>query len=475
MLCAPFHNLRLYPSAEATQMSTSITATPVNQSERIFTLDMVRGIAVLGILLMNIPLFSTPDVLANDPSLANELGTINYYIWYSVTWIFNGTQRALFSLLFGAGIILFVSRQEKKLTGLAPADYFFRRQLWLILFSLVDVYILLWNGDILLDYACFGMMLFVFRNLAPRTLIIAGCICVLLMTARENRDLYQRKETIQKGEAIAALDTTVTKLNGEQKAALAEMQNMKARFQPEAKLKRAKETIEKVTHSYASVYEFRTNDYIENLTRYIYFWLWDVLIFMLFGMAFFKLGILTGTVPIKVYAWMCICGLSIGLTLSWFNVQNFIDNNFNRYEVVKNSSFLFHELTRTPRAIGILGLIMLLYKSNWLNPVFKIFRPVGQMAFTNYLMQSLICGILFNAYGFRLYGQLQRYETYIVVLCIWIFQICFSTIWMRYYLYGPFEWAWRSLTYWKRQPFVRRKVTMSEVLAVADNNTTQIG
>ena len=82
-------------------------------------------------------------------------------------------------------------------------------------------------------------------------------------------------------------------------------------------------------------------------------------------------------------------------------------------------------------------------------------RPVGQMAFTNYLMQSLLCGIVFNAYGFKMFGQLQRYETYLVVFAIWIFQILYSNIWMRYFLFGPFEWAWRSLTYWKIQPFVK--------------------
>jgi uncharacterized protein len=446
-------------------MNATTLAVPVAQSERIFTLDMIRGIAVLGILLMNMPLFSTPDPIAVNPFLLNEQGTVNYRIWYAVTWIFDGTQRALFSLLFGAGIILFVSRQEKKFNGLTPADYFFRRQLWLILFSLIDVYILLWNGDILLDYACFGMMLFVFRNLSPRALIVAAAVCVLLMTARENRNLYQRKALIEKGEAIAVMDTTVTKLTFLQKEALTKMEGFKASSKPDAKLKEAKESIEKMTTSYASVYDARTSDYTGSLAMYIYFSLWDVLIFMLLGMAFFKLGILTGTVPTRVYAWMCVGGLSVGLFLSWLQIEFAIANKFNWYDLFKNLPFSFHELARTPRAIGILGLIMLLYKSNWFKWIFAAMRPVGQMAFTNYLTQSLICGVLFNAYGFKLYGQLERYETYLVVLYIWIFQIIFSNVWMRYFLFGPFEWAWRSLTYWKRQPFVRMRVGAVDVLA----------
>jgi uncharacterized protein len=447
-------------------MNTTNFAMPVEQSERIFTLDMIRGIAILGILLMNISLFSTPNVLYNDPSILNEFGTINYYVWYLVSWVFEGTQRALFSLLFGAGIILFVSRQEKKFSGVMPADYFFRRQLWLIVFSLIDVYIFLWNGDILLDYACFGMMLFVFRNWSPKALIIAAGICVLLMIARENRNLYHNKSIIEKGETIAAIDTTTTKLTSLQKSALQKMEDLKARNERAAKLKNMQESIDQVTSSYGSVYDYRTNDYIDSLARFIYLSLWDVLIFMLLGMAFFKLGILTGTAPIKVYAWMCIGGLTIGLSLSWVLMRYHIANDFNWFNFAKSVPFSFHELSRTPRAIGILGLIMLLYKSNWIKGIFSMLRPVGQMAFTNYLMQSLICGILFNAHGFKLYGQLQRYETYIVVLYIWIFQILFSNIWMRYFLFGPFEWAWRSLTYWQRQPFVKRKAVIDVMATV---------
>jgi uncharacterized protein len=103
---------------------------------------------------------------------------------------------------------------------------------------------------------------------------------------------------------------------------------------------------------------------------------------------------------------------------------------------------------------------MLLYKSNLFKGAFKLLRPVGQMAFTNYLMQSLICGLLFNGIGFGLFGYLQRYEAYLVVLGIWLFQIIFCNIWMRYFLYGPFEWTWRSLTYWRKQPFVKTAVAL---------------
>ncbi len=198
-------------------------------------------------------------------------------------------------MLFGAGIVLFISRQEKKSNGLEPADYFFRRQLWLILFSLFDVFILLWNGDILMDYAIYGMMMFVFRNQSPKMLIIAACISILFMTTRENLVYFKQKQMVEKGEAAAAIDTTLTKLTAVQEKDLEEFTDFKKRIEPASRLKRMEEEHKKVRGSYESVYEYRTGKYIENIVEYTYFSLWDVLTFMLLGMAFFKLGIIVKT------------------------------------------------------------------------------------------------------------------------------------------------------------------------------------
>ena len=118
-------------------------AAPVSQQERITILDSLRGIAILGILLMNIPGFGLPLAQTSDPSLQNETG-INFKTWFVVDWALSGTQRAIFSMLFGAGIILFITRLEKKMDGMMPAIYFFRRQLWLLLFGLVNAFVLLW-------------------------------------------------------------------------------------------------------------------------------------------------------------------------------------------------------------------------------------------------------------------------------------------------------------------------------------------
>jgi uncharacterized protein len=147
------------------------------------------------------------------------------------------------------------------------------------------------------------------------------------------------------------------------------------------------------------------------------------------------------------------CGLGLGLTLSYFRLQPLIDYKFNYFDYTKNVSFEFYEISRTFRALGVFGLIMLMYRSGWFKWLFALMRPVGQMAFTNYLMQSFLVGLFFYGVGFGMYGKLQRYEIYYVVAATWALEIIWSHIWLRYFRFGPLEWAWRSLTYWKKQPF----------------------
>lgn len=430
---------------------------PVSQSERIDSMDALRGFAILGILLMNIPGFGLPAGVGFDPSLWNEYGTVNYKVWYFVNWIPEGTQRAIFSMLFGAGIIIFTTRAEKKLPGTLPADYFFRRQLWLMVFGLLDVWLLLWFGDILFDYACLGMLMFTFRKLPAKHLLIGAGICFLLMMGRETRDLYKEKAVIAKGEKIAAIDTTKTKLTEQQQEDLAAMKEFRERNTREKKLKRAEKSIRKTTGSFADAYEYRGDLYMNLLLRFIYYNVWDVLSFMFLGMAFFKMGILTGQAPARVYWIMTIAGLAIGLTLSYWRLRGMIEHNFNWYTITKEQTMELYTLSRLGRSIGLLGVIMLLYKSGWMKWLFALLRPTGQMAFTNYLTQSLLGGLFFYGVGWGMYGKLQRVEVYYFVAAVWVLQITWSYLWLRYFNFGPLEWLWRSLTYWKKQPMRKKK------------------
>lgn len=102
-----------------------------------------------------------------------------------------------------------------------------------------------------------------------------------------------------------------------------------------------------------------------------------------------------------------------------------------------------------------LGVIALLCRTPWLAGVARLFAATGQMALTNYLSQSVFGLFIFTGAGLALYGQLSRLELYYVVAAIWIVQLWWSSVWLRHFRYGPAEWIWRSLTYWRRQPLTR--------------------
>ena len=432
--------------------STNLVAgAPVAQSERIIILDALRGIAILGILLMNIPGFGLPEIQVSDPSIYNETG-VNYQTWYVIDWIFAGTQRAFFSMLFGAGMILFITRLEKRMDGMLPAIYFFRRQMWLLAFGLFNAFVLLWFWDILFNYALCGMMLFVFYRLPAKTLLILSFVSLLLMTARDNKNLYDAKNIISKGEAVAQIDTTVSKLTALQKDELDEMTGFREKSSQESKLKVAEKEIMYMTGNYASVYKVQSEKSAHVHMYYVYFGLWDVLLFMFLGMALYKNGVLLGNAPSKLYWLLFIGGLGLGLLLSYVSMEHIIQNKFSRFEFSKNVSFDHYQLARMLRSLGFFGFVMLLYKSGAFKWFFNLFRPVGQMAFTNYLMQSLIGAIFFYGCGLGYFGKLERYELYIYVAIVWTVEIIWSHIWLRHFRFGPLEWAWRSLTYWKKQP-----------------------
>lgn len=428
------------------------TPIPVTGNERIGIIDSLRGIAVLGILLMNIPYFALPDPAQfYDLAALDEIGTINQSVWLVITWVFNGTQRALFALLFGAGIIMFTQRQEQKPGGrITSADYYFRRQLWLMVFGLFNFYVLLWIGDYLLPYAVCGLILYTFRNKSPRSLFIAAGVCLMLTLTMENLDLFRDKTTIYVGEQLEKRDTTVTKLTRQQYHELNTMKALRERSTIQSRKKVVESSLAKVRGDYNTLFEYQRERGMEIFLYLVYYEISAVLMFMFVGMAFYKNGILTGKASIKIYWLMFLIGMAAGLALTWYKLGIMLQYQFSKYEYTKHMMVNVAELGRVLRALGIFGLIMLMYRSGWFKWLFALMRPVGQMAFTNYLGQSFLMGLFFYGIGFGMFGKLQRYEIYYVVAVTWLVQIIFSHAWLRYCRFGPMEWLWRQLTYWKR-------------------------
>ena len=187
----------------ATSESMNGAVAPVQQNDRIEALDILRGIAVLGILLMNIVGFGLPWAYDN-PTVAGGMDPPNYWAWAIPVMFFEGTMRGIFSLLFGASIVLLTDRMERSGAGLKTADVHFRRMMWMMLFGIIHWALLLWIGEILFAYSIGGLLLFVFRKMAPKLLLmIAGALLLtsVVTSMLGHQSLLETSEAAKTAEA----------------------------------------------------------------------------------------------------------------------------------------------------------------------------------------------------------------------------------------------------------------------------------
>jgi uncharacterized protein len=438
-----------------TNVNESISA-PLIKKNRILFLDSVRGIALLGILLMNINAQGQAYIFYDKLDLSQSITGANFWVWVAEMGFFEGTMRGIFSILFGAGSYLLIKRLEKQYPGLEPADIYYRRVLWLLFFGLVNAFLFLWPGDILYPYALCGLLIFPFRNLSPKILLFIAFLLIAFGTYRENRMLFDRKETIVKGKLVEGMEKKKQKLTEEQKGELAKYKGFKEKKSSTGYMNEAKMETQKVQgKNYAEIFEVYRDENMQIQSVFFYNSWWDILLFFFIGMALLKSGFMEGKMNTGIYLTVMILGIAAGL---WFNYQMMIKQyqyKFDGVILTEKVPFVVYQLRRVMQTLGYLSMFILMYKVNIFRRIMDVFAPVGQMAFTNYLMQSIITSILF--FGFGLFGTLQRYELYYVVALIWIFQIILSHIWLRYFYFGPFEWVWRSLTYLKKPAFLKKR------------------
>lgn len=431
-------------------------ASPLSKNERIFFLDSVRGIALLGILLMNSMAQSQAHFFYAFMNLNQPITGKNFWAWVVEMGVFEGTMRGLFSILFGAGTILLINRLEKTRGHIDAADIYYRRILWLLVFGLINAFIFLWPGDILYSYALCGLVLFPFRKMPPRKLWIGVFIMLAFGTYRDTATLYDRKETIAKGKQAELLKKQHKKLSKEQTAAIEKWDNFRNKNDSKGFMKQAAEETRKVqaaTIPQLFVYYRDINMDLQSVGFYNGWW--DILMLFFTGMALFKSGFLTGNSPNWLYILLAIGGIGLGLIINYLGLKMMYQSRFDNVILTQQSPVELYQVRRFVQTIGYLSMLVLLYKITPFRNILHLFAPVGQMAFTNYLSQSIITSVFFYVMGW--YGAFQRYQVYEIVACIWLFQIIFSTVWLKYFLFGPFEWVWRSLTYLKPQPFIRIK------------------
>lgn len=444
-------------------------ASPLSKKDRILFLDAARGIALLGILVMNSMAQGQAFVFYDKLNLEQPITGKNFWAWVIEVCVFEGTMRGLFSILFGASTILLINRLEKTRGHIDAADIYYRRILWLLFFGVINAFIFLWPGDILYSYALCGLFLFPFRKLSPRALWIGVFLMLAFGTYRENSNLYEHKEIITKGKYADALNDQHKKLSITQKADTAKWHDFRDKNSSKGMMKAAAENSAKVHGTFPELFVYLRDINVEIQSLGFYNSWWDMLLFFFIGMALLKSGYLTGNSPNWQYVLIAILGIGIGLVINYLHYKLLYHSRFDGVVMAEKMWIDPYQLRRFVQTMGYLSLLILMYKVASLRAVLNIFTPVGQMAFTNYLSQSIITSVIFYIMGW--WGTFQRYQIYEIVFCIWIFQIVFSTIWLKYFLFGPFEWLWRSLTYQKAQPFIRKRenIELGSVSGTAPN------
>ena len=452
------------PIEEQSQFDNTPVAVvaPVAEASRVKLIDALRGVALLGILLMNIPSFSMPDYFWE--SFSNDPSKFDFWLNAFITVIFEGKMRAMFGMVFGAGVLLFVSKKEQ--AGKRVHGLFYRRMLWLVLFGLIHAHLILWKYDILYLYGVCGMLVYLFRKVKPIYLVMAlPLVAVVDFTAGT---LHYQSDRAKR---IAYVDATKAQaqnqaLTDAQTKALAEWREVENTMIPNRE--DAKKNTAKMKSNYSTVASYLRPLAFQFQTKYVPIWAWDSVALMLLGLALFKWGFLTGNWSRQSYWKVVGIGYGIGLPLViysfYYSFQNFstLEANLARMERVPIEWIgLIYPFQRLLLVMAHAAAIILMYKSGLAQGLFRRLEAVGQMAFTNYITHSVICTLFFFGYGLNYFGELQFYQLYYVVVSIWIVQLIISPIWLRYFYFGPLEWLWRSLTYWRAQPMQRQGVASS--------------
>jgi uncharacterized protein len=412
---------------------------PVTEKERIVSIDVLRGFALLGILPMNIQYFSMVSAAYFNPTAYGDLHGANFLVWLLSHLLADEKFMTIFSMLFGAGILLMTSRIEKQ--GKPSAALHYRRMGWLVVFGMAHSY-LLWSGDILFSYGLCGMVVYLFRKMRPRTLLALGLLTVAVGSA--SLIAYGIATSHWPPDQIQAATEQVWKPTPPMIA------NELAAYRG----------------SWLQQMNYRVPDSIQMETVYfLAFTFWRASGLMLIGMALFKLGVFAARRSASVYWSFIAVGSLIGVpTILYGTYRDFAHGWDFHYSFFYGAQFNYWASLLV--SLGWIGAVMLACRSASLLHATRRLAAVGRMAFTNYIMHTVICTTVFYGHGFGLYGKIDRVGQFAIVFVIWILQLIISPIWLRYFLFGPLEWLWRSLTYWQLEPFRRASLLAADATLI---------
>ena len=407
---------------------------PVQQTERVQIVDILRGFALFGILLVNMALFSRPFqslLFPADPSMP----------WYdrAAEWLIHflaeGKFYAMFSLLFGLGMVLLMAARPgprwavRSALRAAPAGPIADRP---------GPRVLIWPGDILILYALLGFPLILFRKARPRTLLIWAVILIaipLLFTAASTGFLALGRAAL---EGAAQIDQAFAQTEARYLQDIARAN----RVYPDG--------------SFLEITAQRVYDYGSMGLTSFFVLGFNVLAMFLVGAYFGKRRIFNDVPAHRpLFRKLLVVGLIVGLAGNALYATMIMSSA--RFEPAGSLA-----LATVAQGIGapllslayISAICLLALRPAW-HRLLRVLAPVGQMALTNYLLESIICTLIFYGYGLGLFGKMGPAVGIVLTVAIFLLLIPFSHWWMKRFRYGPAEWLWRSMTYLKRQPIKR--------------------
>jgi len=405
--------------------------------DRIQSLDTIRGIAVMGIFSVNVIAFAMIFPAYMNPVAFGGYTGENLAIWLANYIVIDGKMRTLFSMLFGASMLLVIDRAEA--SGQSAARVHYARMAVLLAFGLFHFYFI-WHGDILVLYALTGLVAFLFRKCRTRTMLVWAGALLLIASLAFSAASYGMRQTDLAAHGANATAKDIKRWN--------EM----ASFANKPASANAEETRLALSPAHERAEHMLTEKAGQPFGGAIALIL-PTLALMLVGMAGYRSGFLTGAWDDRRYrriaAWTLPIGAATTLALAlWVILSKFyIPLIFLTF--VGLGGFI-----QLAMAIGYASLIILATRRG--GALAERIAAVGRTAFTNYLGTSIVAALIFYGDGLALFGKLSRFEAWLVVPLMWALMLLWSKPWLDRFHYGPLEWLWRSLARGRQQPLRRR-------------------
>jgi uncharacterized protein len=349
------------------------SAAPVLGAERIVSLDILRGVAILGILVMNIYAFAMPFPAYSNPLLMGGTDSLNLGTWFVTHVFFDQKFLSIFAMLFGAGIVMMTGRAQAR--GARYGRIFYRRQFWLLLIGALHAYFI-WFGDILFMYAAIGMLAYLFRNRTPRTLIIIACLLLPIALLLSSGMGKQMQALQAKAAEITAQAEAGDDISDEQRRLLDDWDQQRAFMAPTAADVQADVAVH--LGSYAEITAKRIpTAMMMQIFGTLFFGLWRVTALMLIGMALMKTGVLAAEKSTRFYRNMLLLCYGIGLPLTVFSAFDLYTHDFAAMYAFQAGA-IPNYFGSIIVGLGHIAAVMLMIKSGFAQKLLRRFAAVGR-------------------------------------------------------------------------------------------------